>query len=333
MSSLGAQVGHRAISVRPCGDVTSTGCCPSKGTAPLSSARPPQTRAAQSREGEEEGGTLPNHPQSCRPRSPAAAPAANIAPFQPARSEPDRGHRGWGSAFPKQSGAGTQAQSSGGCFWGWGLLWGSAEVTWAYRREGKCCVTHDARFIALSSYHILFETALEGERVGRGGPVLFFSFEDLNSVWGSGECVTHNCHGVPLTATPSAWQVFGAEELVSGAQCPAGEAAGWEAPCSATTVMPKMAVKRGKREGNALNPLRGRNVAGKSLETNLSESLKCNTLASGKFCQFLERAGWSQLLGRAHPCTGRGLPSPGGCTLGITVAASFALILEISRGG
>lgn len=85
----------------------------------------------------------------------------------------------------------------------------------------------------------------------------------------------------------------------TGVWCPAREAAGWEAPCSATTVMPKMAVKRGKREGNALNPLRGRNVAGKSLETNLSESLKCNTLASGKFCQFLERAGWSQLLGRA----------------------------------
>lgn len=124
-------------------------------------------------------------------------------------------------------------------------------------------------------------------------------------------------------------QVFGVEELVSAAQ---HEAAGWEALCSATTVIPQMAVRRGKREGNALNPLKGRNVAGKSPETNLSESLKCKTLASGKFGQFLERAGWSQLLGRAHPCAGRGLPSPGGCTLGITVAASFVLILEISRG-
>lgn len=70
-------------------------------------------------------------------------------------------------------------------------------------------------------------------------------------------------------------------------------------------------------------------MAGNSLETNLSESLKCNTLASGKFCQFLERRGWSRLLSRAHPCTGRGLLSPGGCTLGIIVAASFVLILEI----
>lgn len=60
-------------------------------------------------------------------------------------------------------------------------------------------------------------------------------------------------------------------------------------------VIPQMAVKRDKREGNALNPLKGRNVAGNSLETNPSESLKCNTLASGKLCQFLGRTGWSRL--------------------------------------
>lgn len=82
------------------------------------------------------------------------------------------------------------------------------------------------------------------------------------------------------------------DELVSAAQgrcCPALVAAGWEALCSVTLVIPTMAVKRGKREGNALNPLKGMNVAGNSLEMNLSESLKCNTLASGKFCQLLER--------------------------------------------
>jgi len=109
-------------------------------------------------------------------------------------------------------------------------------------------------------------------------------------------------------------------------------AAGWEAFCSATMVIPKMAVKRGKREENALNPLKGRNVAGNSLEMNLSESLKCNTLASGKFCRFLERRGWSRLLSRAHPCTGRGLLSPGGCPLGAPVAASFVLTLETEEG-
>lgn len=81
-----------------------------------------------------------------------------------------------------------------------------------------------------------------------------------------------------------------------------------------------------------LNPLTGRDAAGSSPETNLSESLKCNTLASGNFCQFLERRGWSGLLSRAHPCTGRGLLSPGGCTLGIIVAAYFVLTLE-SEGG
>lgn len=125
------------------------------------------------------------------------------------------------------------------------------------------------------------------------------------------------------------------EELVSAAQgrcCPAQVAAGWEALCSATLVIPTMAVKRGKREGNSLNPLKGMNMAGNSLEMNLSESLKCNTLASGKFCQLLERRGWFWLLSSAHPCTGRGLLSPGACTLGVTVAASSVLILEITRG-
>lgn len=80
------------------------------------------------------------------------------------------------------------------------------------------------------------------------------------------------------------------EVLVSAAQgmcCPALVAAGWEALCSATLVITTMTVKGGKREGNALNPLKGMNVAGNSLEMNLSESLKCNTLASRKFCQLL----------------------------------------------
>lgn len=123
--------------------------------------------------------------------------------------------------------------------------------------------------------------------------------------------------------------------MVSAAQgrcCPALVADGWEALCSATLVIPTMAVKRGKREGNALNPLKGMNVAGNSLEMNLSESLKCNTLASGKFCQLLERRGWLWLLSSAHPCTGRGLMSPGACTLGVTVAATSVLILEITGG-
>lgn len=144
----------------------------------------------------------------------------------------------------------------------------------------------------------------------------------------------HNCHRVPLACTQSAFRFLEWRNwfLLPNAGCPALAAAGWEALCSATMVIPKMAVKRGKREGNALNPLKGRNVAGNSLETNLSESLKCNTLASGKFCQFLERRGWSRLLSRAHPCTGRGLLSPGGCTLGVSVAASFVLILEIEGG-
>lgn len=73
-------------------------------------------------------------------------------------------------------------------------------------------------------------------------------------------------------------------------------------------------------------------MAGNSLEMNLSESLKCNTLASGKFCQLLERRGWFWLLSSAHPCTGRGLLSSGACTLGVIVAASFVLILEITGG-
>lgn len=143
----------------------------------------------------------------------------------------------------------------------------------------------------------------------------------------------HKHHRVPLACTQSACRFLGWRNwfLLPNAGCPALAAAGWEALCSATMVTPKMAVKRGKREGNALNPLKGRNVAGNSLEMNLSESLKCNTLASGKFREFLGRRGWSQLLSRAHPCTGRGLLSPGGCTLGI-VAASFVLILEIEGG-
>lgn len=137
--------------------------------------------------------------------------------------------------------------------------------------------------------HILFETALEAERIG--GARRFFSFEDLDSICGSGECIINNCHGVPLACTQSAFRFLGWRNwfLLPNAGCPAPAAAGWEALCSATMVIPKMAIKRGKREGNALNPLRGRNVAGNSLETNLSESLKCNTLTSGKFCQFLER--------------------------------------------
>lgn len=123
--------------------------------------------------------------------------------------------------------------------------------------------------------------------------------------------------------------------MVSAAQgrcCPVLVAAGWEALCSATLVIPTMAVKRGKREGNALNPLKGMTVAANSLEMNLSESLKCNTLASGKFCQLLEKRGWFWLLSSAHPCTGRGLLSPGACTLDVIVAASSVLILEITRG-
>lgn len=140
----------------------------------------------------------------------------------------------------------------------------------------------------------------------------------------------HNCHCVPLACTQSAFRFL--RFLLPNTGCPALVAAGWEALCSATMVIPKMAVKRGKREGNALNPLKGRNVAGNSMETNLSESLKCNTLASGKFCQFLERRGWSRLLSGVHPCTGRGLLSPGGRTLGVIVAASFVLILEIEGG-
>ena len=141
----------------------------------------------------------------------------------------------------------------------------------------------------------------------------------------------HNCHGVPLACTQSAFRFLGWRNwfLLPNAACPALAAAGWEALCSAVTVIPKMAVERVKREGNALNPLKGRNVAGNSLETNLSKSLKCNTLMSGKFFQFLERRGWSRPLSRTHPCAGRGLLSPGGCTLGIIVAASFVLILEI----
>lgn len=126
------------------------------------------------------------------------------------------------------------------------------------------------------------------------------------------------------------------EELVSAAQgrccCPALVAAGFEALCSATLVIPTMTVKRGKREGNALNPLKGMNVAGNSLEMNLSESLKCNTLASRKFCQLLERRGWFWLLSSVHPCTGRGLLSPGACTLGVIVAASSVLISEVTGG-
>lgn len=123
--------------------------------------------------------------------------------------------------------------------------------------------------------------------------------------------------------------------MVSAAQgrcCPALVAAGWEALCSATLVIPTMAVKRGKREGNALNPLKGMNVAGNSLEMNLSDSLKCNTLASGKFSQLLERRGWFWLLSSTHPCTGRGLLSSGACTLAVIVAASSVLILEITGG-
>lgn len=65
---------------------------------------------------------------------------------------------------------------------------------------------------------------------------------------------------------------------------------------------------------------------------NLSESLKCKTLASRKFCQLLERRGWFWLLSSAHPCTGRGLLSPGACTLAVIVAASSPLILEITGG-
>lgn len=162
----------------------------------------------------------------------------------------------------------------------------------------------------------------------------FVSFEALDSICGTGEHVMHICHGVPLACTQSAFRFLGWRHwfLLPNAGCSALAAAGWEALCSATMVIPKMAVKRGKREGNALNPLKGRNVAGNSLEMNLSESLKCNTLASGKFCQFLEWRGWSRLLSRAHPCTGRGLMSPGGCTLGVIVAASFVLILETEVG-
>lgn len=142
--------------------------------------------------------------------------------------------------------------------------------------------------------HVLFETALKGERIRKGR---LFSFEDLDSTCGSRECVMHNRHGGPLAGTQSAFRFLGCRNcfLLPNTGCPELAAAGWKNLCSATMVIPQMAVKRDKREGNALNPLEGRNVAGNSLETNPSESLKCNTLASGKLCQFLGRTGWSRL--------------------------------------
>lgn len=166
---------------------------------------------------------------------------------------------------------------------------------------------------------------------GLGGTTFFFySFEDLRlHLW---KWVMHNCHRVPLAGTQSASRFLGWRSWFQGRCCPALVAAGWEALCSATLVIPTMTVKKGKREGNALNTLKGMNVVWNSLEINFSESLKCNTLASGKFCQLLERRGWFWLLSSAHPCTGRGFLSPGACTLGVIVAASSVLISEITGG-
>lgn len=70
-------------------------------------------------------------------------------------------------------------------------------------------------------------------------------------------------------------------------------------------------------------------MAGNSLGMNLSESLKCNTLTSGKFSSVPGEDRMVPTPQQSCPCTGRGFLSPGGCTLGITVAASFVLTLEI----
>lgn len=137
------------------------------------------------------------------------------------------------------------------------------------------------------------------------------------------QCTTAT--GAPC-CTQAAFRLWGGGP---GSCCPTTMAPGQEAPCSATTVTPKMAVKRGQREGNAPKPLTGRNVAGNSLGMNLSESLKCNTLMSGKLSSVPGEDRMVPTPQQSCPCAGRGFLSPGGCTLGITVAASFVLTLEI----
>lgn len=176
--------------------------------------------------------------------------------------------------------------------------------------------------------HILFETALERERIRRGKRfwfVLPFSFEDLNSIHRTGEHAMHNCHRCPLLH-PRLRSGVGVED-----QAPAAPQ-WWHLGGRLSALLPWSSLKwllKGAREKEMHQ---NHSAEGMWLGTAwewTSQSLKCNTLMSGKFSSVPGEDRMVPTPQQSCPCTGRGFLSPGGCTLGVTVAASFASTLGI----